>query len=83
MQNIGSWLPLSKSGLESRTDGLPILLVTFYHRTAGNGANFRTHTRTDGRTDGWTDKRGSRNSYLDVRLTRNTYFLEATGNANS
>ena len=25
-----------------------------------------THTRTDGRTDGWTDKRGSRNSYLDV-----------------
>ena len=26
MQNIGSWLPSSKSGLESRMDGLPILL---------------------------------------------------------
>ena len=25
-----------------------------------------TDGRTDKRTDGWTDKRGSRNSYLDV-----------------
>ena len=40
-----------------------LLLVTFYHTTAENGANFRTHERTE--TDGWTDKRGSRNSYLD------------------
>ena len=38
-----------------------LLLVTFYEKTAGN-----RKTRTDG-TDGtgWTDRRGSRNSYLD------------------
>ena len=39
-----------------------LLLVTFCHTTAGNGASFRTH----GMTHGWTDRRGSRNSYLDV-----------------
>ena len=43
-----------------------LLLVTFCHTTAGNGANFWTHTRTDERTNGWTDRRGSRNSYLDL-----------------
>ena len=43
-----------------------LLLVTFCHTTAGNGAYFRTHTRTNERTNaGWTDRRGSRNSYLD------------------
>ena len=33
--------------------------------------------RTDGRTNGWTDKRGSRNDYLDyciMRLLRHTTF---------
>ena len=40
--------------------------------------NFRTHGRTDGRnhrtgtTDGWTDRRGSRNSYLDSAIP---YYL--------
>ena len=44
--------------------------MTFCHACAGNGANFRTHERTngrvDGRTNGWTDRRGSQNSYLDL-----------------
>ena len=40
--------------------------MTFCHTTAGNGASFWTHERTNGRTDGWTDRRGSRNSYLDI-----------------
>ena len=48
-----------------------LLLVTFYHTTAENGANFRTHerteTETETETDGWTDRRGSRNSYLDIQ----------------
>ena len=39
-----------------------LLLVTFCDTTAENGAIFRIHRRTDG---GRTDKRGSRNSYLD------------------
>ena len=45
-----------------------LLLVTFCDKTAGSGVRFRTHRRKteDRRTDGWTDKRGSRNSYLDV-----------------
>ena len=46
-----------------------LLLVTFCHTNTGNGANFRTHGwRTDGRMaeDGRTDRRGSRNSYLNV-----------------
>ena len=34
---------------------MQLLLVTFCHATAGNGANFRTHEQTDGRTDGQTD----------------------------
>ena len=42
-----------------------LLLVTFCYTTAGNGANFRTHTHMDG--NGRTDGRGSRNSYLDVQ----------------
>ena len=34
-----------------------LLIVTFCHTTAGNGAHFWTHTRkrTDRRTDGQTD----------------------------
>ena len=47
-----------------------LLLVTFCDTTAGNSVSFRTHRRTNERTDGqtdagWTDRRGSRNSYLD------------------
>ena len=49
-----------------------LLLVAFCHATAGNGAKFRTHERTDGqtdrRTDGWTDRCGSWNSYLDINI---------------
>ena len=46
-----------------------LLLVTFSDTTAGIGASFRTDARTHGRTDGGggrTDRRGSRNSYLDI-----------------
>ena len=42
-----------------------LLIVTYFDTTAGIGASFWTHgwrTVEDGRTD----KRGSRNSYLDV-----------------
>ena len=42
--------------------------MTFCDATAGSGASFWTHgngrTETDG--NGWTDRNGSRNSYLDV-----------------
>ena len=48
------------------THAKQLLLVTFCHATAGNGANFGTHERTEPRKDGWTDRRESRNSYLDV-----------------
>ena len=44
--------------------------MTFCDTTAGIGPSFRTHGRNHGRTEprthGWTDKRGSRNSYLDT-----------------
>ena len=41
-----------------------LLLVTFCGKTTGSGVRFWTHGRW--RTeDGWTDRRGSRNSYLD------------------
>ena len=43
--------------------------------TAGNGVSLRTHTRTHGHTHGWTDKRGSRNSYLDLSLKLGTLRL--------
>ena len=39
-----------------------LLLVTFSDTTAGIGASFRTDAWT---ADGRTDRRGSRNSYLD------------------
>ena len=44
-----------------------LLLVTICHTTARIGVSFRTHGRTDGRTadGGRTDRRESRNSYLD------------------
>jgi len=49
-----------------------LLLVTFCVTLAGIEVSFwadgtgRTDGRTNGRTNaGWTDKRGSRNSYLD------------------
>ena len=38
--------------------------MIFGHTPAGIEVSFWTHRRTDG-TDGWTDKRGSRNIYLD------------------
>ena len=34
-----------------------LLLVTFCHTTAGNGASFRTHRRNDGQNDGRTEWR--------------------------
>ena len=46
-----------------------LLLVTFCDTLAGIEVSFgRTEPngRTDGRTNGWTDRRESRNSYLDV-----------------
>ena len=43
-----------------------LLLVTFCDMTPGIEASFRNHSRTEPRTDGWTDRRGSRNSYLDA-----------------
>ena len=48
-----------------------LLLVTFCCITAGIGASFRTHGngRTEPDGTGWTDKRGSRNSYLDLILS--------------
>ena len=52
-----------------------LLLVTFCDKSAGSGVRFRTHGRQrtyDGRRrteDGWTDRRGSRNSYLDGYLS--------------
>ena len=55
-----------------------LLLVTFCNTTAGNGASFLKHRQTDERrTDGRTDRRGSRNSYLDL-ITQHTsidYFF--------
>ena len=49
------------------THAKQLLFVTFCKTTAGNGASFWTHGRRteDGRTDGRTERRGSRNSYLD------------------
>ena len=45
-----------------------LLLVTFCDTLAGIEVSFWADGtgRTDERTDGWTDKRGSRNSYLDM-----------------
>ena len=46
-----------------------LLFVTFCDMTAGIGPSFLTQTRTDAhtepQTDGWSDRRGSRNCYLD------------------
>ena len=41
-----------------------LLLVAFCGKTAGGRVRFQAHGRQ--KTDGWTDRRGSRNSYLDV-----------------
>ena len=47
-----------------------LLLVTYCDTTTGIGASFWTHGRTHRRTDGGrTDRRGSRNSYLDSLMT--------------
>ena len=52
-----------------------LLLVTVCDTTARIGASFRTHgRRTDGRTDGMTDRRGSRNSYLDF-ISISRYYV--------
>ena len=50
-----------------------MLLVTFFDTTAGIGASFRTHGRTDG---GRTDRCGSQNSYLDNNVGSNSTFQE-------
>ena len=52
-------------------------LVTFCYTTAGIGARFWKHGQTDGgRTDGRTDRRGSLNSYLDIRcLIKHIFWL--------
>ena len=45
-----------------------LLLVTVCDTLAGTEVSIRTHERTERteQNDGWTDRRGSRNSYLDV-----------------
>ena len=47
-----------------------LLLVTFCDTLAGIEVSFWANGtgRTDRRTDGWTDRRESRNSYLDLLL---------------
>ena len=45
-----------------------LLLLTFCYTTAGIGATFRTHGRRTA-NGGRTDRRGSRNSYLDDVLS--------------
>ena len=42
--------------------------MTFCYTSAGIGGSFRTHGRTHG-GGGRTDRRGSQNSYLDLRNT--------------
>ena len=50
-----------------------LLLVTFCDTLAGIEVRFE-RTEPDGRTEprnhgtGWTDRRGSRNSYLDINI---------------
>ena len=50
--------PGSTSGIDSGGQGV-------IPRQFKRKKNFVTNERTDGRTNGWTDRRGSRNSYLD------------------
>ena len=45
-----------------------VLLVTFCHITAGNGANFWTHERTNGQTDRQTDRRTDRQTDVEVEI---------------
>ena len=47
-----------------------LLLVTFCDTLAGIEVSFWVDGtgRTDGRNHGWTDRRGSRNSYLDLEF---------------
>ena len=60
------------------THAKQLLLVTFCDTTAGIGATFWTDAQTDVRraADGRTDRRGSRNSYLDSLVCTKTkaYF---------
>ena len=46
-----------------KTHTKQLLLLTFCDKTVGNEASFWTHERKDG----WTNRRGSWNSYLDLR----------------
>ena len=62
-----------------------LLLVTFCDTLAGIEVSFwvdgtgRTDGRTDERTNaGWTDKRGSRNSYLDALLLSDHFKIRVT-----
>ena len=43
-----------------------LLLVTFCDTLARIEVSFWPDGTRTGTTDGWTDKRGSRNSYLDI-----------------
>ena len=43
---------------------MQLLLVTFCHATAENGANFRTHERMDE----WTDERTDRQTDMEVEI---------------
>ena len=58
-----------------------LLLVTFCDLLAGIEVSFWADGtgwpdgRANGWTDGWTDKRRSRNSYLDVILMQKKFFL--------
>ena len=43
-----------------------LLLEIFCDTTAGIAARFQTQERTNRKNDRWTDRHGSRNSYLDA-----------------
>ena len=65
--------------------------MTFCYTSAGIGGSFRTHGQTHGGGGGGggrTDRRGSRNSYLDIyvemssseaKKDRRTYFSKHNG----
>ena len=50
-----------------------LLLVTFCDPTAGTGVSFRTDAQRTDSGGGRTDRRGSRNSYLDSKKYCSTF----------
>ena len=50
-----NWMPIYCPYFSLLTHTKQLLLVTFCHTTAGNGASIRTHEWTNGMTDGQTD----------------------------